>query len=88
VERFPALKLAYDALDMGDSALIVFNAANEVASTAFMGGRIRFTDIARLIDEALTHHARAPKIEEEHAIWEVHRWAMHYVMERLRRSID
>lgn len=88
VERFPALKLAYDALDMGDSALIVFNAANEVASTAFMEGRIRFTDIARLIDEALTHHARVPKIEEEHAIWEVHRWAMHYVMERLRRSID
>jgi 1-deoxy-D-xylulose-5-phosphate reductoisomerase len=88
VERFPALKLAYDALDMGDSALIVFNAANEVASTGFMEGRIRFTDIARLIDEALTHHARVPTIEEEQAIWEVHRWAMHYVMERLRRSID
>ncbi len=88
VDRFPALKLAYDALDMGDSALIVFNAANEVASAAFMEGRIRFTDIARLIGEALAHHTRIPKIEDEQIIWEVHRWAMHYVMERLRRSID
>jgi 1-deoxy-D-xylulose-5-phosphate reductoisomerase len=88
VDRFPALKLAYDALDTGDSASIVFNAANEVAAAAFMEGRIRFTDIARLIDEALTHHTRVPKIEDEDIIWEVHRWAMHYVMERLRRSID
>ena len=53
-----------------------------------MEGRIRFTDIARLIDEALTHHTRIEKIEDEQIIWEVHRWAMHYVMERLRRSID
>jgi 1-deoxy-D-xylulose-5-phosphate reductoisomerase len=88
VERFPALKLAYDALDAGDSAPIVFNAANEVAAAAFMEGRIRFTDIARLIDEALTRHTRIRKIEDEQIIWEVHRWAMHYVMERLRRSID
>jgi 1-deoxy-D-xylulose-5-phosphate reductoisomerase len=88
VDRFPALKLAYDALDIGDSAPIVFNAANEVAAAAFMEGRIGFTDIARLIDEAMTHHTRIPKIEDEQAIWEVHRWAMHYVMERLRRSID
>ena len=88
VDRFPALKLAYDALDTGDSAPIVFNAANEVAAAAFMEGRIRFTDIARLIDEALTRHTRIPKIEDEQIIWEVHRWAMHYVMERLRRSID
>ena len=88
VDRFPALKLAYDALDIGDSAQIVYNAANEMAAAAFMEGRIRFTDIPRLIDEALAHHTRIPKIEDEHIIWEVHRWAMHYIMERLRRSID
>ena len=88
VDRFPALRLAYDALDIGDSAPIVFNAANEVAAAAFMEGRIGFTDIARLIDEAMTRHMRILKIEDEQTIWEVHRWAMHYVMERLRRSID
>ncbi|HVN24799.1 MAG TPA: 1-deoxy-D-xylulose-5-phosphate reductoisomerase [Syntrophorhabdales bacterium] len=88
VERFPALKLAYEALDAGDSACIVFNGANEVAATAFMEGRIGFTDISRLIDEALTHHTRIPIIKDEHTIWEVHRWALHYVMERLRRSSD
>jgi len=88
VGRFPTLKLAYDALDAGDSAPIVFNAANEVAAAAFMEGRVRFTDIARLIDEALTYHTPIGEIEDEQIIWEVHRWAMYYVMERLRRSID
>ena len=88
VDRFPALKLAYEALDTGDSALIVFNAANEVAAAAFMEGRIGFTDIARLIGEALADHTRIAKIEDEHIIWEVHRWAMQYVMERLRRLDD
>jgi 1-deoxy-D-xylulose-5-phosphate reductoisomerase len=86
--RFPALKLAYEALDTGDAALIVFNAANDVAAVAFMEGRIRFTDISRLISEALAHHTRIAKIEDEHIIWEVHRWALHYVMEQLRKSID
>ncbi|MCX7966273.1 MAG: 1-deoxy-D-xylulose-5-phosphate reductoisomerase, partial [Syntrophorhabdaceae bacterium] len=36
--RFPALKLAYDALSEGDSALVVLNSASEVASYAFIEG--------------------------------------------------
>lgn len=48
-ERFPAIDLAYRAIRLGASAPAVLNAANEVAVAAFLDGRIRFTDIARVI---------------------------------------
>lgn len=83
-ERFPGLRLAYEALRSGDSALITFNCANEIAASAFMEGRITFTDISRLIDEALTNHEPISIIEDIDTIWEVHRWTKRYVESRLR----
>ena len=56
-DRFPCLDLAYRALGAGGTAPAVLNAANEVAVAAFLGGRIRFTDIAPACAEAL---ARLP----------------------------
>jgi 1-deoxy-D-xylulose-5-phosphate reductoisomerase len=53
VERFPALRLAREALEHGGSAPIVLNAANEVAVASFLAGSIRFVDIAKLVEEAL-----------------------------------
>ena len=53
VERFPALRLAREALERGGSAPIVLNAANEVAVASFLAGGIRFTDITALVEEAL-----------------------------------
>ena len=44
--RFPALPLAYAALAAAGTAPAILNAANEVAVAAFLGGAIRFTDIA------------------------------------------
>ncbi|MBP1732313.1 MAG: 1-deoxy-D-xylulose 5-phosphate reductoisomerase [Deltaproteobacteria bacterium] len=84
--RFPALRLAYEALAIGDSAQIVYNASNEVAATAFMEGRIRFTDIPRLMEEALNRHAAVPKIEDVEEIVNIHHWTVRYVEGRLRRS--
>jgi 1-deoxy-D-xylulose-5-phosphate reductoisomerase len=52
-ERFPALRLARRARETGGAAPIVLNAANEVAVDAFLGGRIRFTDIASTVAEAM-----------------------------------
>ncbi|TCO83715.1 1-deoxy-D-xylulose 5-phosphate reductoisomerase [Plasticicumulans lactativorans] len=49
VDRFPCLRLAYDALAAGGTAPAILNAANEVAVAAFLDGAIRFTDIARTI---------------------------------------
>src|SRR4029078_7307301 len=51
--RFPALRLARDALEAGGSAPIVLNAANEVAVASFLAGAIRFTDIALVVEPAL-----------------------------------
>lgn len=56
VERFPCLRLAYEALAVGGTFPTVLNAANEVAVQAFMQGRIGFTDIPRLIESALEQH--------------------------------
>ena len=53
LERFPALKLAREALEKGGAAPIVLNAANETAVARFLRGSIGFTDIARLVERAL-----------------------------------
>jgi 1-deoxy-D-xylulose-5-phosphate reductoisomerase len=52
-ERFPGLRLAYDALRAGGGLTTVFNAANEVAVAAFMAGKIRFGAIARLVEATM-----------------------------------
>ena len=53
LERFPALRLAREALESGGGAPIVLNAANEVAVASFLAGEIGFPDIARLVQDAL-----------------------------------
>ena len=53
LQRFPALRLAREALEAGGAAPIVLNAANEVAVASFLSGKIRFPEIARLVEEAL-----------------------------------
>ena len=58
--RFPLLALARDAGERGGSYPCVFNAANEVAVDAFLGGRIGFLDIAELVEDALGRAEGAP----------------------------
>jgi 1-deoxy-D-xylulose-5-phosphate reductoisomerase len=53
LSRFPCLRLAYDALQRGGTATAVLNAANEIAVASFLAGRIRFTDIPRVIEHSL-----------------------------------
>jgi 1-deoxy-D-xylulose-5-phosphate reductoisomerase len=52
-ERFPALRIARQALDAGGGATNILSAANEIAVAAFLGGRIGFLEIARLVEETL-----------------------------------
>jgi 1-deoxy-D-xylulose-5-phosphate reductoisomerase len=56
--RFPALRLAREALEAGGAALIVLNAANEVAVASFLAGAIRFPDISATVAEALSDAVR------------------------------
>ena len=51
--RFPALRVARNALEQGGAAPVVLNAANEVAVAAFLAGAIRFTDIAAMVEESV-----------------------------------
>jgi 1-deoxy-D-xylulose-5-phosphate reductoisomerase len=66
LERFPALRLAREALEARGSAPAVLNAANEIAVAAFLDGGIKFPDIARLVDSALQENDRpAPQSIED-----------------------
>jgi 1-deoxy-D-xylulose-5-phosphate reductoisomerase len=65
-DRFPALRLAREALDAGGWATNVLNAANEVAVAAFLAEAIAFPEIAGLVEETLAEASktgldRAPK---------------------------
>jgi 1-deoxy-D-xylulose-5-phosphate reductoisomerase len=52
-ERFPALRLARQALQSGGAAPTILNAANEIAVDGFLAGRIGFLDIARIVERTL-----------------------------------
>jgi len=55
--RFPCLALARQAAEVCGTAPAMLNAANEVAVAAFLERRIRFTDIASIIDAVLTQES-------------------------------
>lgn len=56
--RFPALRVAREALHRGAAAPAVLNAANEVAVAAFLSRRIGFLDIARMVELTLEQAER------------------------------
>ena len=53
LDAFPCLRLAYQALEAGGTAPAVLNAANEVAVSAFLQGRVAFLDIPALVEDSL-----------------------------------
>ena len=52
-DKFPALKLAYQALEAGGNMTCVMNAANEAAVAAFLQDRIGFYDITNVVQECM-----------------------------------
>ena len=69
--RFPAVRLARQALAEGDSAPVVFNAANEVAVAAFLAGEIGFRGIVSLVEDTLSeHHAERVDSLEAAMAWD------------------
>ncbi len=53
-KRFPCLRLAYEALEVGGTAPAILNAANEIAVEAFLAERIGFMDIPVIIESVLS----------------------------------
>jgi 1-deoxy-D-xylulose-5-phosphate reductoisomerase len=66
LDRFPLLRLAYEAQTAGGSATCTLNAADEIAVEAFLAGRISFPGIARVVAETLEKVPhRSPRSVEE-----------------------
>lgn len=81
--RFPALRLAYRAMNDGESMPTVLNAANEVAVEAFLNGRIRFTDIPRAIEKTMDVH-QPHSLNSIEEVLQVDRWGREKTREMLK----
>jgi len=73
-ERFPCLRLAYDAMREGGTMPAALSAANEIAVAAFLDGRMKFMDIPRVIEGTMNAHDTQPCSSIE-SVLEADRWA-------------
>ncbi|RLB07814.1 MAG: 1-deoxy-D-xylulose-5-phosphate reductoisomerase [Deltaproteobacteria bacterium] len=73
-EKFPSLRLAYRALEVGGTLPAVLNAANEMAVEAFLKGRISFDQIPQVVDHTMSGHMATPLEGVEDAL-QADRWA-------------
>jgi len=85
-EAFPCLGLAYRALEAERSLPVVLNAANEVAVSRFLEGRIGFTSIAQVIERTMDVHSPA-EVTTLEQVRAVDRWARACALE-LARGVE
>lgn len=66
MERFPMLGLAFEATAKGGNTPCSLNAANEVAVAAFLQGRVRFTEMPRLVQKVMetTPYIKSPDLPD------------------------
>ena len=83
LKRFPSIRLAYEALEAGDGALIAFNVSNEVAAGAFIDGRIKFTDIPRIVAETLAEGPGHPVVDNLGTIRDIISWTRNAAMAKI-----
>ena len=78
LEKFPCIKLAYEALRAGGSTPAVLNVANEQAVYNFLDGEIKFTEIPAIIEKACAehHYIAEPTLED---LLELEIWATNFV---------
>ena len=74
-KRFPALRLAREAVAAGGTYTAALNGANEVAVQAFLDGHIKFSAIWRIVEEALAAHKSAPSASNLDEVFEADRTA-------------
>jgi 1-deoxy-D-xylulose-5-phosphate reductoisomerase len=84
-ERFPCVRLAYQALRAGGTLPAVLNAANEVAVAAFLDEQIKFGDIPRLIEAACTAHQTQPA-ESLEIVLSADQWARTWVTQQISKQ--
>ena len=83
-KRFPALRLAREAVAAGGTYTAALNGANEVAVQAFLDGRIKFSAIWRIVEEALAAHKSAPSASNLDEVFEADRFARSFATAKVR----
>ncbi|MEJ6951521.1 1-deoxy-D-xylulose-5-phosphate reductoisomerase [Halanaerobiaceae bacterium ANBcell28] len=74
LDKFPALKLAYQAGKAGGTMPVVLNAANEEAVSAFMNGLISFIEIPKIIEKTMDKHTNIKQASLED-IYGIDNWS-------------
>ena len=82
-ERFPCLRLAYEALRAEGSLPVVLNAANEVAVDAFLEGKLGFTAIPRVIEKTMDAHENTA-VDTLAVVRRVDTWARAHAVQVVR----
>jgi 1-deoxy-D-xylulose-5-phosphate reductoisomerase len=84
-QRFPALRLGYEAAQIGGTMPAVLNAANEMAVAAFLDNRLPFLGIPRLVEKTMAAHSAEPIASLEQVL-AVNAWAREYAARLLREQ--
>ena len=83
-QRFPALRLAREAMAAGGATPIALNAANEEAVAAFLAGRIGFLDIAETVERVMNAQAALPMPRSIADVIDIDRAARHSAQDMMR----
>jgi len=83
--RFPCLALARAACRQGGTSMAILNAANEIAVAQFLSQRIKFTEIAVLIEKAL-EHVESQEAHNLQTILQDDQRTREYVMQQLTQT--
>jgi 1-deoxy-D-xylulose-5-phosphate reductoisomerase len=84
-ERFPALRLGYQAAEIGGTMPAVLNAANEVAVAAFLNGLLPFPGIPRVVEETMAAHTPGP-LKNLAQVLAVNNWAREHAQDLVNRG--
>jgi 1-deoxy-D-xylulose-5-phosphate reductoisomerase len=84
-ERFPALRLGYQAAEIGGTMPAVLNAANEVAVAAFLNGLLPFPGITRVVEETMAAHTPGP-LKNLAQVLAVNNWAREHAQDLVNRG--
>jgi len=82
LDKFPCIRLAYEALEKGGSSPIVLNVANDNVVAAFIKGLIPFTQIPTLIEDTINQHdwINDPNLDD---ISELSGWTSQFIQEQI-----
>jgi 1-deoxy-D-xylulose-5-phosphate reductoisomerase len=85
LDRFPSLRLGYEAARAGGTMPAVLNAANEVAVAAFLEGHLSFLSIPLVVAETMAAHPCRP-LHDLGQVLEINRWAREFAQKLIARK--